>query len=85
MRGELTPWFPADAKPTRKGVYELQGLMYPYHYWSGRHWLHIADSSPSAFTKRAIKGLPPMAGHIDYIKNTPWRGLASDPSKAVKP
>lgn len=68
----ITPWFPADVKPARVGVYERQGSRdtYPFSYWDGKRWL-LSGETPEA-----------AARHHDsasYRQNLPWRGLAKDP------
>ena len=37
---ELTPWFPADIKPVRKGVYEAGSPFIPpwFFRWNGTKW-----------------------------------------------
>lgn len=44
MNEELTPWFQADQKPARRGVYQTQftsarGIVrLGFSYWNGRRW-----------------------------------------------
>jgi hypothetical protein len=67
---KVTPWFPADVKPTRKGLYQRQYGYYEDYpdLWTGKRWMLCgSDGMPFAVAK-----FP-----------RPWRGLASDP-KASK-
>lgn len=69
MSKELTPWFPADVKPSRIGRYER---LWPTalersipDYWDGSVW-YCAD----------------LAGRLDSVPSTSavqWRGLAKKP------
>mgnify|MGYP001051620624 CR=1 FL=1 len=68
MSKELTPWFPAEVKPVRKGFYERD---YGFEqediadYWDGNAWWVI----PTYDLTERIPGLPVL----------PWRGLAKKP------
>ena len=67
---KLTPWFPANVKPVRAGVYEVRMKAPWYRYWDGVHWHAGHCTSELA---RALPHLP--------IENTPpesWRGLAEE-------
>ena len=69
---ELTPWFPADVKPIRRGVYQVeQGIVRWYSYFdgSGFGW---QDLTPS----EAFRNRHQMTG---CAKSQTWRGLAQDP------
>ena len=46
----LTPWFPADVKPVRVGVYEIHTNSWEayYAYWSGQKWGCVADHPTAA-------------------------------------
>lgn len=68
---KLTPWFPGDVKPARKGIYQR---LYPYDkvqhcYWTGRSWRagtwHAGNSMVVKFAS-------------DHQRLS-WRGLASKP------
>ena len=51
MTKQMTPWFPADVKPVRVGLYEIQTTTAwrPYYaYWSGKQWGLIAAHPTSA-------------------------------------
>ena len=73
---KLTPWFPADVQPVRRGLYEVQTDDFEapnYRVWLGDGWSgtygsprNYRDARP--LTERAI--YPPTA--------TPWRGLLKD-------
>lgn len=78
---KLTPWFPGDVKPTRKGVYELEALPAPYHYFDGKNW-SVAGASPKQYSIGKWKSLPTCdkVGCTYHLRRR-WRGLASDPAK----
>lgn len=80
MSAAKTPWFPVSVKPVHVGVYELRGphgpLVFPFHYWDGKDWLHLADFHPKFITKARIKNAGPMGKHVAYITKSKWRGLA---------
>ena len=44
MTKQMTPWFPADVKPARCGVYEIQTISQQdyYAYWTGQRWGYAA-------------------------------------------
>lgn len=71
----LTPWYPPEIKPVRKGVYERDMeavLMHAYgqwSYWNGVHWCGWASDRESA-RNNGIQGLPSL------MQDAPWRGLA---------
>lgn len=79
MTKKLTPWFPADQKPVRRGVYktELRSsvreavIEISYSYWDGANW---GNSQPT-----------PEKARSHFLKNgfgnqnKPWCGLAADP------
>lgn len=73
MKQKLTPWFPSDVKPVRKGVYQQicgLGKDIGYQYWDGKNWRGWNWSAISAKNETYIVG--PMSDA--------WRGLASNPS-----
>lgn len=72
MSGELTPWFPADVKPVRKGVYEVRdfNIEKEYSFWDGVEW-KARQLTPSHAALRL---------HKAHTQEKKWRGLASDPS-----
>lgn len=74
MTKKLTPWFPGDVKPARKGVYERDfpnGSL--YSRWNGRHWI---------FGYYAVEHAATRVGKSLY-QTKRWRGLSSNP-KAKK-
>lgn len=81
-RRKVTDWFPANTPPVRPGVYEMFDLPYPFHYWDGAQWLDIAGVRVRDVTNRRIKSAAPMPKFVSYHLDSPWRGLAADPSKA---
>lgn len=56
MDAEMTDWFPAGAKPKRKGVYEMEpgadqilgGSLGRYQQWNGKFWCSYSSSIASA-------------------------------------
>lgn len=77
----LTEWFPADVKPVRVGVYEVNdnnAYEFPmYAYWDGvRFGYRTVDSFGEGAVERAFRfrnaktTLPALV---------PWRGLAEQP------
>ncbi len=68
---KLTPWFPANVKPVRAGVYEIQdGLAAWYRRWDGLRW-YVGGPTPG-WASNEIIGL-------DNGHRAPWRGLAEEP------
>lgn len=71
---ELTPWFPADVKPTREGIYIVQNMYDSdsslWNYWNGKKWCGASEG---------------FAGAMDYLggmmafQDRVWRGLAKEP------
>lgn len=81
MKEKMTPWFDADVKPVRRGLYECSRLEYRTRvtrrlHWNGRIWTYAADIPYGMRT-----------GQIACMfkrDNDKWRGLATNPS-ARKP
>lgn len=76
----VTPWFPADVKPVRVGVYEtVQGGLEYFNYWDGLRW-HGAMGTPQDAETFATC-------HNPSWENAPqkWRGLARKPRSAKAP
>jgi hypothetical protein len=70
----LTPWFPAETKPVRVGVYKVQHpfpVIDAYAYWAGRRWTWTALTIDAAYRFRAFR---------TKEQNHRWRGLSADPS-----
>lgn len=70
---ELTPWFPADVKPIRPGVYATQYVkdVDGFSYWDGEKWGYQAEDVYRAGS----------AGYRNFCRPLrPWRGLAADPN-----
>ena len=68
---KLTPWFPPDVKPVRRGWYLRDYLSGPaYSHWNGARWsggcLNLIDR---AFVKH----------HPSHDQSMQWRGLAEKP------
>lgn len=73
---KLTPWYPADVKPVRKGVYDTQSQGGDgYAYWDGRHWFPFKSTASTAL-KRGTE-LSDL-GIAEY-QGKQWRGVAYDP------
>jgi hypothetical protein len=80
MSKKLTPWFPGDVKPVRKGWYETgtNGVLHhrsrgfltgrPFRYWTGFEW--VTASPDLIWCDRSIFGTHPTHQ---------WRGLAEKP------
>lgn len=68
---ELTPWFPADMKPVRVGMYEREYNFWTgldaRDYWNGEKWIVCLNGfwDGSDYSATSLKK---------------WRGLASDPN-----
>lgn len=73
MSKKLTPWFPADVKPVRVGVYKARLTKNPevsgFGFWDGRRWGWLHNTEQRAMTDD-LEG---------SSQNKEWRGLASDP------
>lgn len=74
---KMTGWFPADVKPVRKGVYEVEEMMafHRYCYWNGKLWGWADVKKEDARRFNSTQGAK---------QNKRWRGLASDPKKGKK-
>jgi hypothetical protein len=74
---QLTPWFPGDVKPSRKGIYIRKNHLDQQFYskWNGKFWVAYASHLFVAekFTEASL------------YQNWEWRGLAQDPSKGSTP
>jgi hypothetical protein len=70
MAKKLTPWFPADQKPVRRGVYETKFEGHTgYSRWTGSRW---ANQRPDAVMAQA-------APRVGAFQTKRWRGLAEKP------
>ena len=58
----ITPWFPPNTKPTRRGVYltsmnpsatAVRGFW--FQYWSGTYWKTRSDTVLGAYKLKAFK------------------------------
>lgn len=72
---KYTPWFPADAKPARPGVYEIEGALFNrfYRKWDGMTW-YCGNRN----IERAALSTHVLHGNLNNQKR-PWRGLAKEP------
>lgn len=73
---KVTPWFPADVKPVRPGVYErdmesvgLRGYG-QWSHWDGERW-----GGYGADKKIAMRNAESPSAY----QSIPWRGLARKP------
>lgn len=57
MSAKLTPWFPADVKPTRKGVYQCREGRQYYWFWDGRVWRSSEFGWECVLQRREWRGL----------------------------
>ena len=66
-----TPWFPANAKPVREGVYERSGsYKTSYSKFSESKW-YMSNGSPESASQARTPSV---------LQNSmPWRGLAQAP------
>lgn len=71
---DLTPWFPPNVKPVRKGVYETDlSLDTPnYQYWNGKYWCYCC-STPERAAHEA------NSQYRSSHQRLPWRGLNKHP------
>ena len=68
---KLTPWFPLEVKPVRRGVYETEfDTFRGFSRWTGKKW---ANQDPAAERARLL----PASG---AVQDKRWRGLAEDPN-----
>lgn len=78
MSRKLTPWFPADVKPVRDGIYFVRQLrddrksgiviFEGYCYWIGSRWGSASGSKAGAKRMKNDRG----------FQNKPWRGLTKE-------
>jgi len=68
---KLTPWFPADVKPVRDGVYKTA---HGYQFWSGKFWGGWSSTKEIAYCNRFM---------WSSAQQDKWCGLASDPKEAA--
>jgi len=74
---KLTPWFPANVRPVRRGVYSIKAgdSPHPLHaYWNGRHWCG-RTAMGAYWAARPAYISSPALGPVDG-----WRGLAEPPA-----
>lgn len=68
----LTPWFPANTKPERVGVYKTKAKLRGFSYWTGKHWSITCVSAKQAYGYR----------HVAGGQDKEWRGMAQRPNVA---
>lgn len=66
---DLTPWFPADVKPVRPGLYQRKWPVLRYRdipdYFDGERWFAVNGSGCISITP--------------FTHPLPWRGLNKQP------
>jgi hypothetical protein len=69
----LTPWWPGDTKPVRKGIYEVEYETGSWPWpitakveWSGKKWKHARGEKTEI---RQWRGLVKQYGDIDAEKS----------------
>jgi len=71
MSKKLTPWFPGDVKPARKGVYETDAEISDrepcYQFWDGSRW------GACGFSPRYCKQ---PGDWVSRHQSPKWRGRA---------
>lgn len=67
---KYTDWFPPEIKPVHVGVYELEDLPYPFHYWDGARWFGAGARGEK---------IRLYAEQVDYGCRVRWRGLSEKP------
>ena len=68
---DLTPWFPADVKPVRPGVYRVKYFGdCGYAFWDGKRWGWAQLS-----IRKAIVEAEPSTAAQEKV----WRGLNKEP------
>lgn len=76
MSKKLTPWFPVETKPARKGVYLVDAVWTSYcdwfAYWDGSGFRWHSKSAEGAVVMRNEDGAGPCTRQ--------WRGLAKKPA-----
>lgn len=65
----LTPWFPANTKPVRRGAYQTYRprLGEGYSFWDGKKWGNQYSTADRA----------KLFGYMTGIQEKEWRGLAA--------
>ena len=56
MSAKLTPWFPPEIKPVRKGWYECRCCTDTF-YWTGERWLMMPGGGFSSIQNISWRGL----------------------------
>jgi len=73
----VTQWFEPTMRPCYSGIYELQGIPYPFLWWNGAEWNYPAETPKQCADAHRIKhdSLPHSFGS-GYPARCKWRGLA---------
>ena len=71
----LTPWFPSDVKPKRRGVYKTQYFLDEpgYSYWNGAMWTGTQTNIKEAHGVRNKDFY-----YSEFIQEKKWRGLTKE-------
>lgn len=73
---KLTPWYPADVKPVRDGVYETaieESTSTFFQYWLDGKWRYCSRTPERAVSR--------LQRNPSNCQDRVWRGLAEDPNK----
>lgn len=76
MAKKLTPWFPANVKPARIGLYRRSSWAGRFSYWNGYYW--CAGINDPADEPSKLEESKTMKSRDQYAQ---WHGLARRPSK----
>ena len=72
MKPKLTPWYPANVKPVRVGVYRTDAyVMFGlecFQRWSGHYWCGYS---------RKVEGAEAISFLTSSCQNVRWCGLAA--------
>lgn len=74
---KLTDWFPHTVRPVHVGVYELEDLPYPFHFWTGEYW---SGAGKNYYDVDAQDSESSMTNNTDvkegaYPYGLRWRGV----------
>lgn len=80
MAAKLTPWFPANVKPMRPGVYKVDtGIqILCWSHFDGEHWNGTWGRVETAAHESGWYGRMGNQGNSEFLKR--WRGLATNPT-----
>ena len=73
----VTQWFEPTERPVYRGVYELEGLPYPFLEWDGAAWGGATRTLDRGTDDMYMNKMP--FGQ-EYPARCRWRGLAENPN-----